>query len=64
MAYVNWSQYADWQRRPANALVRQPAVELRDFPAWQALQMAYAAENRPAFTVDQWQRLRRELRLP
>jgi len=54
----NWNHYVEWQRRPQNAAVRQPAVEVDEFSAWQQLEMAQVSSGQRAFTVDEWHRMR------
>jgi hypothetical protein len=61
VSYWNWSRYVEWQRQPSNAAVRQPAVEMSEFPTWQTLQMAEARAGRRGFTVTDWHRMRQNL---
>lgn len=63
-AYWNWQHYVTWQRSPANAAARQPAVEIAEFPRWQQLQLARAAAGERGFTVNEWHQMRDRLGVP
>lgn len=53
-ASTGLTEYFEWVRQPDTLNLRRPAVELADFEAWQAAQMAEARAGRRGFDVQQW----------
>lgn len=49
-----WTDYLSWMQTPQVAQARQPAVEVAEFPTWQALQMEDTRAGRGGFNVGQW----------
>lgn len=55
-ALANWSGYVEWQRAPASAEARQPALDLVEFDLWRDDHLASAVQAQPTKPLDTWLR--------